>query len=57
MLPLVVTLLEVSTDVGCTVVVISAVEDCRVVENSVVVCSVLGIDVSFCVVVMPGVVT
>ena len=57
MLPLVVALVEVASDVGCTVVVISAVEDCRVVENSVVVCSVLGIDVSFCVVVMPGVVT
>ena len=52
MLPLVVTLLEVATDVGSAVVLISAVEDFNVVENSVV-CSVLGIDICFCVVVMP----
>ena len=56
MLPLVVTLLEVATGVGSTVVVTSAVEDFNVVENSVV-CSVLGIDVCFFVVVMPGVET
>ena len=52
MLPLVVTLLEVATDVGSTEVVTSAVEDFNVVEISVV-CSVLGTDVCFCVVVMP----
>ena len=52
MLPFVVTLLEVATDVGSTVVVPSAVEDCNFVENSVV-CSVLAIDVCFCVVVIP----
>ena len=56
MLPLVVALLEVATDVGSTVIVPSAVEVCNVVENSVV-CSVLGIDVCFCVVVIPGVET
>ena len=54
--PLIVTLLEVATDVGSTVVVTSPAEDFNVVENSVV-CSVLGIDVCFCVVVMPGVET
>ena len=56
MLPLVVTLLEVATDVGSTVVVASAVEDFNVVENSVV-CSVLGIDVCFFVFVILGVET
>ena len=56
MLSLLVTLFEVATDVGSTVVVTSAVEDFNVVENSVV-CSVLGIDVCLSVVVMPGVET
>ena len=56
MLPLVVTLLEVATNVGSTVVVPSAVEDCNGVENSVV-CSKFGIDVCLCVVVIPGVET
>ena len=56
MLSLLVTLFKVATDVGSTVVVTSAVEDFNVVENSVV-CSVLGIDVCFCVVAMPGVET
>ena len=56
MLTLVVTFLEVATDVGSTEVFTSAVEDFNVVENFVV-CSVLGIDVCFCVVVMPGVET
>ena len=55
-LPLVVTLLEEATDVGSTVVVALSVEDCNVDESSVV-CSVLGIDVCFCVVVIPGVET
>ena len=57
MLLSVVTLLEVATDEGFTVVVISAVEDDNVVENSVVACAVLGIDVCFCVVVVSAVET
>ena len=56
MLPFVVNLLEATTDVGSTVVVASAVEDCNFFENSVS-SSVLGIDVCFCVVVIPGVET
>ena len=53
-LSLLVTLFEVANDAGSTVVVTSGVVDFNVVENSVV-CSVLGTDVCFCVVVMPGV--
>ena len=56
MLLSVVTLLEVAADVGSNVIVVSAVEDCNVVENSVV-CSVLGNDVRFWVVVIAGVET
>ena len=51
----VVALLVVTTDVGSIVVVTAGVEDFKVVENSVVACSVLGIDSS--VVVMPAVET
>ena len=41
MLPLVVTLLEVATDVGSTVVVTSAVEDFNVVEVALVMKSIV----------------